>query len=525
MKQGVFKYIFVLAFIILLIITYIVFYDKNDKTSGVQDQTSTTNTLITDLRLGIAEYDTMNPIVSNNKNVKEISRLIFDSLISVSNNYGIEYGLATEIAKADNLTYILKLREGVKWQDGSDFSAQDVKFTIDKIKKEPNVNSSYASNLQYLSDLEIIDSYTIKFSLSQEVEFFEYNLTMPILSSNYFSNEDFVSSEKNNTIIGTGMFQISEVGEKVFKLVPNPYYWNNNKTPLLTEIYINLYENIGEMYTAFKSGYIDIIDITAIGIEAYIGSLGYTKVDYAEREVTFLSFNTQNELFLDSRTRKAISLYLDKSNILANLGSGYMQTNFVIPSNSWIYDSRLDATSNSVADSLLTECGWNYMNNRWTNSDGRILSFSITVDNTKQDRVIAANVIASQLANHGIEVIIKEENGSIYENDFNNRNYEVLLSGIKTGYSPKITPFFNNNNLALYSTDKITQILNDIRNTTDYAIQQENYKKLYDEYLNDFPYIFLYRETDSIVYNQTLCGRITPNSYSIFYNIEKWYRQ
>ena len=152
MKQGVFKYIFVLAFIILLIITYIVFYDKNDKTSGVQDQTSTTNTLITDLRLGIAEYDTMNPIVSNNKNVKEISRLIFDSLISVSNNYGIEYGLATEIAKADNLTYILKLREGVKWQDGSDFSAQDVKFTIDKIKKEPNVNSSYASNLQYLSD-------------------------------------------------------------------------------------------------------------------------------------------------------------------------------------------------------------------------------------------------------------------------------------------------------------------------------------------------------------------------------------
>ena len=202
MKQGIFRYFFILAFIILLIITYVVFYKDEENVNEVQDQTSTVNTLLTDLRLGIASFDTLNPIVSNNKNVKEISRLIFDSLISINSDYSLDYGLATEIAKSDNLTYIIKLRENVKWHDGTEFTSQDVKFTIDIIKNNFPA-SVYGENLQYLTGLEIVDSYTIKLSLAQEVEFFEYNLTFPILSNNYFLNEDFVNTAKNNTIIGT----------------------------------------------------------------------------------------------------------------------------------------------------------------------------------------------------------------------------------------------------------------------------------------------------------------------------------
>jgi len=96
---------------------------------------------------------------------------------------------------------------------------------------------------------------------------------------------------------------------------------------------------------------------------------------------------------------------------------------------------------------------------------------------------------------------------------------------MQTGYSPKITTLFSEGNVANYYSDNLSAIINDIRKTTNYNIQQENYIKLYDEYIKDFPYIFIYRETDSIIYNQTLCGKITPNAYSIFYNIDKWYRQ
>ena len=108
MKQGVFRYIFVLGFIILLITTYVVFYSKDTSKNKIEDKVSTTSNLITNLRLGIAELDTLNPILSNNKYVKEISRLIFNSLITVDNDYGLEFSLATGIAKENSLTYMAR---------------------------------------------------------------------------------------------------------------------------------------------------------------------------------------------------------------------------------------------------------------------------------------------------------------------------------------------------------------------------------------------------------------------------------
>lgn len=378
MKQGVFKYIFVLGFIILLIITYVVFYSKGSTTEKIEDKVSTTSNLITNLRLGIAELDTLNPILTNNKNVKEISRLIFDSLVTVKNDYGLEFVLANGIAKENNTTYILTLRDNVKWQDGSSFTAQDVKFTIDTIK---NINCSYSSNLKYIDWLEIIDEHTIKIILSQEVDFFEYNLTMPIISNNYYNGEDFRNTDKNNYPMGTGMFKIASNENGLVKLVPSEFYWNSAKKPLLTEIDINIYDSIGNMYAAFKSGYIDIMEVDSKNIQTYIGSLGYTKVDIPERNVVFLSFNTDVDILSDSRTRKAIALYIDKANLMANIGNGYVQTNFLVPSNSWIYNTKLDTVYlENQADNLLTESGWVYQNNRWENAENKILTFSIIVN-------------------------------------------------------------------------------------------------------------------------------------------------
>ncbi len=524
MKQGVFKYIFILAFIVLLIITYIVFYNNEDETNVVQDQTSTVSTLLTDLRLGIAGFDSLNPIVSNNKNIKEISRLIFDSLISINSNYSLEYGLATEIAKQDNLTYIIKLRENVTWHDGTEFTAQDVKFTIDTIKNSFG-GSVYGENLQYVTGLEIVDNYTIKISLSQEVEFFEYNLTFPILSNNYFANEDFVNTAKNNTIIGTGLYKVAEKTDNSIRLEKNENYWNEEKDSLITEINISLYNNIGEVYTAFKSGYIDIMDININNVSEYVGSLGYNTVNYDDRNVDFLAFNTQSPNVSEPAVRKAISLLLDKNNIVANLGSGYTTTNFLFSSNNWMYDSRLDVSYNSEeALNLLTGAGWTYTNNTWV-KDGRTLSFTIVVESNNSIRTTAARLIAEQLANSGIQVYVNEVSSSSYNNYLNNKNYDAILAGITIGYSPKISTLYYGDNLANYNNDSVNEVLGNVNNINDYNELRERYLEVYDQIMTDMPYIYLYRETDSVIYNQTLCGTISPNAYSIFYNIDKWYRQ
>ena len=273
-------------------------------------------------------------------------------------------------------------------------------------------------------------------------------------------------------------------------------------------------------------GYIDIMEVDSKNIQSYIGSLGYTKVDIPERDVVFISFNTGHPILSDGRTRKAISLYIDRVNLMANIGSGYIQTNFLFSTGNWIYDTKLDTVYlENQADNLLIESGWKYQNNRWINELGNVLAFSLVVDNNYPDRVVAANTIAEQLANHGIEVTVIEQGSQAFEYTFNNKAYECMICGIHTGFSPKITSLFNSNSLSNFYSEDLNNVLIDIKTTTDYSKQKENYSRLYDQYLKEFPYVFLYRSTSSVIYNQTLCGKISPNNYSMFYNIEKWYRQ
>lgn len=321
------------------------------------------------------------------------------------------------------------------------------------------------------------------------------------------------------------MYKVSEKSDNSIKLEKNEDYWNENKDALITTININLYNNIGEVYTAFKSGYIDIMDININNVSDYVGTLGYSTANYDDRNVSFLAFNTQSENVSEPAVRKAINLFLDKNNIVANLGSGYGIANFLFSSSNWMYDSKLDVSYNSEeAISLLTNAGWIYTNNTWVKS-GKTLSFEIVVDTNNAQRVTAARLIAEQLANSGIQVYVNEVSSSSYNNYLANKNYDAILSGITTSYSPKLTTLYYGNNLANYSNDTVNEILGNAKNINDYNELREKYLEVYDHIVNDVPYIFLYRETDSVIYNQSLCGTIKPNSYSIFYNIDKWYRQ
>ena len=97
MERSYFKYIFVLVVIVLIAYTgYKLVKDNNkSETESNLDQTSTVSTIQKDLRLAIAEMDTINPILSKNRNVQEIAKIIFEPLVTLNENYKKEYKLAT----------------------------------------------------------------------------------------------------------------------------------------------------------------------------------------------------------------------------------------------------------------------------------------------------------------------------------------------------------------------------------------------------------------------------------------------
>lgn len=246
MKSNIIKYIFAVVVLGLIVYSAYILYGKKDNEEKRIEATVVENDteILTNIKIPVVNFDTINPILSRNQTIQNLSRLVYEPLLNIDKNYKIELCLAKEWSKVNNTSYVVKIKDNVKWQDGNTLTAKDVQFTIDRLK-DGNVNSLYASNVKEVISVEVIDDSTIKINLSKEVPFFEYNLTFPIMSYRYFENEDFVNTSKNNHTVGTGRFKVTIENENIV-LKQNSNWWNIENNPTkLTEIYIIKYRKYG----------------------------------------------------------------------------------------------------------------------------------------------------------------------------------------------------------------------------------------------------------------------------------------
>ena len=213
----------IISVIIIIILLIYVIYNIAIRKIKKQDniELATKEKIISyDLRVGIINFDTVNPIISENTNIQNVSRLIFEPLIDLTEDYRLEACLAKEWTQLDKNNYILKLQDDVKWQDGKKFDADDVIFTVNIIKKLKN-KSVYYANVQNIKNIKKIDENTIKITVSNESSDFEYNLIFPIISSKYYNEDNFNSTNKNTNPVGTGKYYISDVENEEIILKKN----------------------------------------------------------------------------------------------------------------------------------------------------------------------------------------------------------------------------------------------------------------------------------------------------------------
>lgn len=532
MKSNLIKYIFILVVIGLIIFSVYTLYGKEENNIKYQDYTQTETTpIITDLRLSVVNFDTINPILSNNRNIQDISRLIYEPLLNITKDYKIELCLAKEWSKVNSTSYIIKLKENVKWQNGKLLTAKDVQYTIDRLK-DNNVKSIYTQNVKNVISVEVIDNSTIKINLDTEVPFFEYNLTFPIMSYNYYENEDFVSTQKNVNPVGTGRFKVHSNDTGSIILKQNQNWWNNEKeTTKLETIQINKYSSMGEVYNAFKIGNIDLIHTSSLQIEDYIGTLGFNTKDYKGKELDFIAFNTQNDVLSNVEVRQAINYAIDKSNIISAIyNNKYYVSNFPLDFGTYIYQEGSINTeyNQDKAKEILVKNEWEYKSREWrkvNNYKTLRLKFDLIVNKNNEKRVQVAENIKTQLEAIGIKLNVVKVSDAQYQNYLNNKNYDLILTGVYSSHSPDISKYFGENNLANYYTEEINTIMKDINNIADEKILKEKYNRLYQIYSEQVPYITLYYNRNTVIYNQSLIGEINPNSYNVFYNIDSWYRQ
>jgi ABC-type transport system substrate-binding protein len=100
----------------------------------------------------------------------------------------------------------------------------------------------------------------------------------------------------------------------------------------------------------------------------------------------------------------------------------------------------------------------------------------------------------------------------------------MILCSINLSISPDLSTFFGANNLANYSNTEVDDLMNEIKNTTDENKLKDDYKRLAEIYKVDMPYLSLYNNKYTVVYNTNLVGFNEMNWFYQFYNLQIWHK-
>ncbi len=527
MKSNIIKYIFIL-FVICIIgfATYKIYYKEETTEGNVQSNViETDNQVITNMRIGIAKFDNINPIISQNKDVINLSTILYEPLIALTEDYKLELRLAKEWSKVNEKAYIITLKSGLKWEDGTPITGKDIQFTVEKLKAGKSI---YSANVQNISSIEIIDGQTVKINLQKEEDFFEYNLVFPIISNKQFvAEKDFYKSRI--APMASGMYKVKAATSDTMELIQNDNWYQNTQTKI-QNIYINFYSTMGDVYNSFKIGKIDMICTSNVKIADYIGTIGYTSKDYKGRQLDFIAINCKDTILQNKEVRQAIEYAIDKKKIISSVyHNEYYLSSFPIDYGNYLYNQESKSTYNiSKAKKVLEDAGWVYKYGRWQKTENyttRTLRVSLVVDNSNKERVEVAKLIEQQLEDVGIGVSLYQVSNSNYKSYLKEKDFDMILTGINNGYSPDLSYFLGKDNLANYENEQIQSILQEIKEITDENVLKEKYKQIIQIYENEVPYICLYRDKKKAVYSMKLIGEFTPNNYTSYYHMSKWYRQ
>ena len=486
MKSNIIKYIFIIF--VITIMGFVIYQSTSEKQSKEPQQkiSNKEEDIIKEITLGIAEFDT----------------------------------IIEDWAKTGETTYLIKLRNDIKWSDGQVFTAEDVIFTIDTLK---NVESIYSNNVKNIVKTTKIDFNTIQITTDQEIPFFEYNLIFPIMSKKFYEGENFLKTVKNNQPLGTGKYKITQNNAGTIILSKNENYKREELT--LEKITINKYPNLSELYNAFKTRKIDLMTTTNIGIEKYIGTIGYNKVELSGREHDFLAINTQSDILSNKEVRQSIAKAINKENIVRQIyNNKYKVTNYFLDYGNWLKGETGETSYNQeLSKQILLENGWEYKYNKWQkkiNYSTKRINLKLVVPESNQERILVAEMIKANLEEIGIKITIIKANNDQYQNYLKNKNYDMILTGTVIGTSPNLETFFGIDNLANFSNEELSKIINEVKNIT----KEEILKRIREIYNEEVPYIGLYNNYYAIMSNWTLKGNISPNWYNIFLNINNWYK-
>ncbi|WP_437676953.1 ABC transporter substrate-binding protein [Sorangium sp. So ce131] len=327
--------------------------------------------------------------------------------------------LATSYTWSDGskrLTFTI--RPDVRWSDGQPFSAKDVAFTFDLLKKHAELDLSGV--WRFLDAVAAKDGATVEFTLKRPyVPGLSYIGHQPIVPEHRWKDVADPVTYTNENPVATGPFtEVKVFQNQVYELGRNPNYWQKGK-PAVDGLRFPAYPGNDQISLALTNGEIDWAGAFVPDIEKV-----FVAKDPANHHYWFplvggtatLYPNTTKKPFDDARVRKAISMGIDRQQIVKIAANNYTQgsdatglddshdrwrNEEAVAAGDWV---KLDLTR---ANQLLDEAGYAKGADGIRAKDGKPMRFEINVVTGWSDWVRAVQIIAQNLKQLGIDASLK----------------------------------------------------------------------------------------------------------------------
>ncbi|MBN2322550.1 MAG: ABC transporter substrate-binding protein [Spirochaetes bacterium] len=414
------------------------------------------------IRADIPEIDTFNIVITRSKPVYETMKLVFEPLLSLHPVTGEIQGCIASGYRItnDGFSLVLELNENVRFSDGRLCTAEDVRFSIEEIYMNPDVDSKKTDLLKIRDRLVLvhkIDDFTVRIDLPVPYRPFLYSLTkLEILPSHILSplireggveafnrkwgnprpqNGDDTNnafSDGTDDVIGTGPYVIEEyIPGELIRLTPNPHFSSRAGSaylegmPYIEEVLqlIGIDEETKRL--KFQIGEIDFYDVAPGDIlSGDMDSLVQNREEggyalyYAGQTLQsnhFLTFNLNDSvlseerfrLFSDRRFREAISLLIDREQIIRDVYGGYaFASGSPERDASWFYKQSPALVYDPLkAAAILDELGLTDKDGDGTRElSGKPFFFSLYTNGDNPLRMKMAGIITRQIEKAGIAV-------------------------------------------------------------------------------------------------------------------------
>jgi len=408
----------------------------------------------------------------------------------------MEYVMAKDFSTADGgSTFILTLRPGLEFSDGSPLDAEAVKFNWDRLA-DPKIGSGSARYAAQIRSNEVLDGTTLKSTMVSPNPHFAQAIIMGAM--NWIASPSALQKGRepfDANPVGAGPFTLANWSRQdSIDLVRNPTYWDSPK-PYLDAVTIRAVSGADQRFSTVSTGGADLSFEVSWKALKKSDDAGLVTETVPVGGGQYLAMNFRRSPFDDRRARLAVSMAVnvDWMNLSVFNGAARIPETLFGESSPYYVDVPLKETDEAQAQSLFDELA----------SEGRPVSFTITTTTSPEGKTAAESVQAQLRAFDGVEVDVQyvDSTSNLALQASHDFDMNITAANIQDPDVELMTQFFGGSKASLSGIDdpELNRALVAGRVATNEEERKEAYRVVAERISSEVPGIWYTRTPPSVI--------------------------